>query len=106
MKHFSTAVTGKRPSILIRAARLAQKRYNRKNMLMRWLLCGADLSPVEALGDFREMEQSVNEMRLSGSFDYRVEDHVELLAAVLYEWTLCQNDQPNASGSEALRSAI
>ncbi|MEO1563649.1 MAG: DUF6477 family protein [Pseudomonadota bacterium] len=106
MTHFYTAVSGTRPSVLIRAARLAQKRYNRKHMLMRWLLCSNDLSPGEALADFREMEGNMNDLRLAGSFDYRITDHVELLAAVLFEWTLSHSSQPNASGSEALRSAM
>ncbi|MEM0978194.1 MAG: DUF6477 family protein [Pseudomonadota bacterium] len=95
----------RRPRILLRAARLAQKKYNRNRMLLRWLLCGPTLSNEEALRDFSEMEGEMNELRLSGSFEYRVDQHVELLAAVLYESSMLQN-HPNASGSEALRVAI
>ena len=46
-----------RPRILIRAARLAQRKYNRKKMLMRWLLSGEDLAASEALPDFVQMEK-------------------------------------------------
>ena len=95
-----------RPRILIRAARAAQRKYNRKRMLRRWLLCDTDLAPEDALSDFAAIETEQNTLRLEGSFDYRVTDHVELLAAVLYEAALMNSDHPNASGSDALRSAI
>ena len=102
----NSILTEKRPAILIRAARLAQRRYNRKKMLSRWLLSGTDLAPQDALQDFAAMESEANQLRITKSFDYRVTDHVELLAAVLHEGALANADQPNASGSEALRSAI
>jgi len=96
-----------RPRVLIRAARLAQRRYNRKRMLMRWLLSSETLPPEEAAQDFANMEAEMNALRLAHSFDYRVTDHVELLAGVLAETALAAClDHPNASGSEALRSAI
>lgn len=106
MPDLSDPLVPNRPKILVRAARLAQKRYNRRKMLQRWLLCSADLAPKAALADFREMESEMDAQRREGSFDYRVADHVELLAAVLHEAGLCQSTYPNASGSEALRVAI
>ncbi|MEO0343082.1 MAG: DUF6477 family protein [Pseudomonadota bacterium] len=95
-----------RPKLLIRAARLAQRKYNRKRMLSRWLMCEANLAATEAIVDFAEMEAEMNALRLNQSFDYRVTDHIELLAAVLYEATLMNSDHPKASGSEDLRSAM
>lgn len=78
----------RRPALLIRAARIGLRNYNRHRTLTRIFPQG-DLTPGDkTLAHLTEREAAINEIRRTDQARYSVSDHVEILIALLAEWRL------------------
>ena len=91
-----------RPKILVTTARLGARRYCRQRDLPG-AVPGLLAQPDDAiLPKLIEAEARCEQDRRDGSAAYRPTRHVQILAALLAETRMAQE---NASGSAALRSA-
>lgn len=108
----------RRPSLLVRAARLGAAGYAR-NAVLPQLLGAGPVPPVRAaLARLIEAEAAQDAARRSGAMAYRAAEHVTLLIAVMGEAQLLHAEprattppvqgmpvQENASGIASLRVA-
>lgn len=93
----------RRPCILVKTARHCARRYRRQRDLPG-AVPGLLAQPEDAiLPRLARAEARCEQERRTRAAGYRPSRHVQILAALLAE-TL--RAQPNASGSDALRSAI
>lgn len=75
----------RRPQILIRAARVGVMDYRRSTHLRRHLGAGTLPRNGPALMRLVEMEQALNDRRLSRDASYSASAHVDLLIAMMGE---------------------
>lgn len=75
----------KRPSILVKAARIGLKDYNRIVHLRRLLKTDKMPGPVQATTRLLDLEAHTNELRRSGHAEYSVAGHIEIIVAILAE---------------------
>ncbi|SIS88170.1 hypothetical protein SAMN05421759_10572 [Roseivivax lentus] len=85
----------RRPRLLIRAARIGAEDYRRKPHLDRLLGAGASYGPGAALAQLMSLEAEQEELRNSGSANYGVARHVEILAAMMAEARLISHACPS-----------
>ena len=76
---------GKRPKILMQAARMAAASYNRRRDLTRLIGAHARGSDSAILDQLTFEEAELDQQRRDGDADYRVLRHVDMLAALLAE---------------------
>jgi hypothetical protein len=76
----------RRPSILMRAARLGLADYNRGRWLKR--LVPGETTPERVLPRLLSVEEAMEDIRLSGDASYSIAHHIEVLIALLAEVTL------------------
>lgn len=95
--------TMSRPKILVTTAQFGARRY-RRNRDLPGAVPGLLSKPEgQIIPRLREAEEMCERDRRDRSAAYRPGRHVQILAALLAE---SARPQPNASGSDALRSAI
>ena len=75
----------RRPSLLMRAARIGAEDYHRDAHLPRLLGYGVLPRHTQALLKLMELEATVNAQRTSGNASYSLVKHVDLLIAMLGE---------------------
>ncbi len=75
----------RRPSLLMRAARIGAEDYHRDAHLPRLLGYGVLPRHTQALLKLMELEATVNQQRTSGNASYSLVKHVDLLIAMLGE---------------------
>lgn len=75
----------RRPSLLMRAARIGAEDYRRSNHLPRLLGYGMMPRHGAALMKLMEMESELNEQRVSGNSSYSLIKHVDVLIAMVAE---------------------
>lgn len=75
----------KRPKILIKAAQIGQRHYQRGSNLKNILGCTKLPNPNAILTRLCEKEQALNEARLLGEASYSITRHITLLTALLEE---------------------
>jgi hypothetical protein len=75
----------RRPSLLMRAARLGADDYRRATHLPRLLGYGVLPRHGSALLRLMEIEASMNEQRLAGNTSYSLVKHVDILIAMVAE---------------------
>lgn len=81
----------RRPRLLIRAARLGARDYNRGRHLQRLLGYGSLPRPAAALMQLLEVERDLNEQRRSGDAGYSLARHLDVLIAMVGEARLLQS---------------
>ena len=108
----TNAETLRRPSLLIRAARLCADGYSRDRHLNRLLAAEDSPQPGTALERLLALEEDMDSQRRRAQSGYSPIRHVELLSAVIAEIRLDRAthpdgdpDQEKASGILALRCA-
>ena len=77
--------TLRRPSLLIRAAALGRKDYNRNRVLKRLVRSLTIPSPHRAIASLLTVEASLEAARCTGDASYSASRHVEVLIALLAE---------------------
>lgn len=77
-----------RPSLLLRAARLGIKDYDRGRVLKRLTSTPKLPSPQRAVSTLLSVEEGLEEKRKSGDASYVPSRHVEVLIALLAELRL------------------
>ncbi|PVA11633.1 hypothetical protein DC366_01315 [Pelagivirga sediminicola] len=86
MKDILTALDGlRRPSLLIRAARIGAAEYRREAHLRQHFGYGALPRSAAALARLVEMEDELNQQRQSDRTRYSAARHVEILIAMMGE---------------------
>ncbi len=75
----------RRPSLLVRAARIAAASYQRDKDLRRILHTQRLPSPSQALASLLALEHQMEAQRSSGNATYHITRHVEILAALIAE---------------------
>ena len=75
----------KRPKILIKAAQIGQRHYQRHQNLCNILGCSRLPNPNAAVLGLSEKEHAINEARLLGEASYSITRHISLLTALLAE---------------------
>lgn len=86
MSHFETVLkTLKRPRLLIRAASLGARRYNRARHLKMLATTTAGKTRERFFKELIEKERDMDWVRRSGSADYNVQKHVLILSALIVE---------------------
>ncbi len=73
----------RRPSILMRAARLGLSDYNRNRWLKR--LAPGETTPERILPRLLSAEEALEETRQRGDASYSIAQHIEVLIALLAE---------------------
>lgn len=76
----------RRPSLLMRAARLGLPGYQRGRWLKR--LAPGETAPERILPRLVSVEEQLEEIRLSGDASYSIPRHIEVLIALLAEASL------------------
>ncbi|MBK8441661.1 MAG: hypothetical protein IPL38_19890 [Rhodobacter sp.] len=76
----------RRPSMLMRAARLGLADYHRGRWLKR--LVPGETSPERTVSRLLSVEEQLEETRLSGDAGYSIAQHIEVLIAILAEVSL------------------
>lgn len=76
---------GKRPKLLMEAARIASKSYDRRRDLVRLIGAHARGSDNAILDHLTFEEAEMDTRRREGDADYRVLRHIEVLSALLAE---------------------
>ncbi|MEZ5797226.1 MAG: DUF6477 family protein [Paracoccaceae bacterium] len=76
----------RRPSILMRAARLGLADYQRGRWLKR--LAPGESSPERTIPRLLSVEERLEETRLAGDAGYSIAQHIEVLIALLAEASL------------------
>ncbi|QFS83166.1 hypothetical protein FIU97_10035 [Roseivivax sp. THAF40] len=84
----------RRPRLLIRAARIGAEEYRRSPHLDRLLGHGTTIGDGVALDRLMSLEAEQEELRASGSANYGVARHVEILAAMMGEARLVSHACP------------
>ena len=92
-----------RPKILVSTARYGAQRYRRQRDLPGAIAGLLSRSEDQIIPRLTEAEEACESARRARSAGYRPAKHVQILAALLAEQA---GIQANASGSEALRSAM
>lgn len=77
--------TLKRPSLLIRAARIGVPDYSRQRDLRRLTRVAVPKSPHRALPALISMEEKIEERRVTGDANYSLARHVDVLIAMMGE---------------------
>ncbi len=86
MIEISSAITSlRRPSLLVRTAKLALERFKRETTLDRILGFEVSEDPKEVLEDLYEVEKNINEQRKTGDATYSIARHISVLTALMYE---------------------
>lgn len=75
----------RRPRLLMRAARIAMREYNRERDLKRVLRQDRLLSPLRMLERLIVLEEALEESRVSGDAAYNACQHIEALVAMIAE---------------------
>lgn len=75
----------KRPSLLVRTARIGADEYRRDVHLRRILKADVPTKTGEAILRLIDIEAEINERRLANNAEYSVAEHVEVLIALLGE---------------------
>ena len=80
-----TLTSLKRPSLLVRTAKLALEKFKRETTLER--IFGYDISddPKEVLQTLIEAESAINDQRKTGDATYSIALHISVLTALMYE---------------------
>lgn len=81
----------KRPKILVKAAQIGQRHYQRKKNLCHILGCTKLPSPEAAVIRLSEREHVINEERLQSEASYSITRHISLLTALLVESSFLEN---------------
>ena len=81
----SMLTTLKRPSLLIRAARIGAQEYSRNRHLRRLLGYGTLPRPSAALVRLMELEREMNDARRADEAGYSLPRHLDLLIAMMGE---------------------
>ena len=87
----------RRPSLLVRAARLGLQDYNREICLRRLMPGETIPRPGHAFATLVERENFVNETRRAGDATYSIARHIELLIALIDEARLAAQRLPKAA---------
>lgn len=87
----------RRPRLLVRAARLGLRDYNRRRSLQRLLPGEATPGPGLAFYTLAERESTVDQSRRDGDAAYSVARHIELLVALIDEAKLAEQRMPKAA---------
>ncbi|WP_338055953.1 DUF6477 family protein [Ruegeria marisrubri] len=82
--------TLRRPRLLIRAARIGAREYNRDRHLQRLLGYGTLPIPGSALMKLMDMERQVDDLRREEDAAYSLVRHLDLLIALMGEAQLYQ----------------
>lgn len=98
--------TLKRPGLLVRAARHGLAHYDRSRHLRRILHANDAPSPWEAAHQLFELEQFHESRRCDGDGAYSVQNHIEVLCALMAEARLMQGALPRQAKSYAKASAM
>ena len=83
----------KRPKLLIRAARLGAEAYHRDTHLPRLLGYGRLPRTGDALMQLMQREAVLNDQRKSGSANYALTQHLDLLIAMVGEARILRASQ-------------
>ena len=83
----------RRPTLLMRAARIGSEDYRRDMHLPRLLGYGVTPRHAAALLRLIELESGVNAMRIEGDSSYNLVHHVDLLIAMLGEARILRASQ-------------
>ena len=75
----------KRPQLLIRAARIAARDYNRGQHLQRLMGYGPLPKPARAVMLLIEQEQQLNQKRVNDDPGYPIFRHIEVMMALMGE---------------------
>lgn len=78
----------KRPRILIKAAQISAKAYNRDRVLKRLLRVTTLPTHGNAIQKLQEYESIQNDARQSGDASYKIQTHIAILGALLGEMYL------------------
>ncbi|MGR3615784.1 MAG: DUF6477 family protein [Paracoccaceae bacterium] len=89
--------TLRRPSLLIRAARIGAQSYRRDRHLRRLLGYGALPRPAEALLRLIEIERDHNEARQKNAAEYSLPRHLDFLIAMMGEAQLLRTNYGSPS---------
>ena len=73
----------KRPKILINAAKLGLKTYNRATCLGSFLALSMNQHPAQTLQSLSDKEGQLNQMRLQQHVQYNIALHVTILTALI-----------------------
>ncbi len=74
-----------RPRLLIQAARIGVDDYNRKTSLRRLLRSAPPLGTGKTIAHLMNLEQVMEDKRLTGDASYSITRHVEVLSAMMAE---------------------
>jgi hypothetical protein len=83
----------RRPTLLMRAARIGAETYSRSTHLPRLLGYGVLPRHGAALLRLMELESDVNQQRISGNTSYSLVKHVDLLIAMVGEARILRASQ-------------
>lgn len=81
----TTLSTLRRPRLLIRAARIGAREYDRERHLQRLLGFGALPGPGSALMKLMDLERQVDDLRREENAAYSLVRHLDLLIAMMGE---------------------
>lgn len=92
-----TLASLKRPSLLVRTAKLALEKFKRETTLER--IFGYDISddPKEVLQTLIETESAINDQRKTGDATYSIARHISVLTALMYEAQSIAKSVPTAT---------
>lgn len=75
----------RRPRLLIEAAKLGRKDYNRDRVLKRLTRSASVPTPTGAVASLLTVEATLESARMAGDATYNVSRHVEVMIALLAE---------------------
>jgi hypothetical protein len=85
--------TLRRPSLLMRAARIGAEDYSRANHLPRILGYGVLPKHGSALMRLMEVEATLNDQRIDGDTSYNLVKHIDVLIALVGEARILRTSQ-------------
>lgn len=89
--HIETENLGRfRPRILLRAAKIRLRQYDREMELTKILSCRDVPKPGCAISQLSEIETGLETARKNGDAAYRPHRHILVLSAFLNELSLCR----------------
>ena len=80
----------KRPRILIKAAKIGLKHYEREKGLEQLLRLNKGAKPESVVEKLVAAEATINEQRVNGGASYSLDRHINLLTALLNEMCLLE----------------